>query len=69
MVLHEATDALHWAMRITPYRPRGMVIEIVVNSVAFFYIVDYTLVNYSFMFTIKLYRFIHALALAGDVGF
>ncbi len=40
VALHEATDALHWAMRVAPYRPSGMVIEIVVNLPAFFVIVD-----------------------------
>jgi hypothetical protein len=37
---HEATDVLHWAMRITPYRPGGMAIEIVANLPAFFVIVN-----------------------------
>jgi hypothetical protein len=31
VALHEAKDALHSAMHITPYRPGGMVIKIVVN--------------------------------------
>jgi hypothetical protein len=38
--LHEAMDALHRAMRIAPYRPGSMAIEIVVDSPAFFVIVD-----------------------------
>ena len=54
MALHEATDALHWVMRIVPYCPGGMVIKIVINLATFFYIVDYKLINYSFMFTIWL---------------
>jgi hypothetical protein len=37
---HKATDALHRAMRIAPYRPGGMVINIVVDLPAFFVIVD-----------------------------
>jgi hypothetical protein len=37
---HEATDALHRAMRIAPYHPGGMRIEIVINLPAFFVIVD-----------------------------
>jgi hypothetical protein len=37
---HEATDALHRAMRIAPYRPGGMAINIDVNLPAFFVIVD-----------------------------
>jgi hypothetical protein len=40
VALHEATDALHWVMHITPYRPGGMVIEIIVDLPAFFVIVD-----------------------------
>ena len=40
VALHEATDALHRAMRITPYRPGGMAINIVINLPAFFVIVD-----------------------------
>jgi hypothetical protein len=35
---HEATDDLHMAMRIAPYRPGGMAIEIIVNLSAFFVI-------------------------------
>jgi hypothetical protein len=31
VALHEAMDALHWAMLIAPYRPGGMAIKIVVN--------------------------------------
>jgi hypothetical protein len=37
---HEATDALHQAMRIAPYCPGGMAIEIVVVLPAFFVIVN-----------------------------
>jgi hypothetical protein len=37
---HEATDALHQAMRIAPYCPGGMAIEIIVNLPAFFVIID-----------------------------
>jgi hypothetical protein len=37
---HEATDKLHWAMRIAPYRSGSMGINIVVNLPAFFVIVD-----------------------------
>jgi hypothetical protein len=40
VALHEATDALHWAICIAPYRPGGMAIEIVVNLPAFFVIAD-----------------------------
>jgi hypothetical protein len=40
VALHEAMDALHWAMRIMPYRPGSMAIEIVINLPAFFVIVD-----------------------------
>jgi hypothetical protein len=40
VALHEAKDALHRAMCITPYPPGGMVIEIVVDSATFFVIVD-----------------------------
>jgi hypothetical protein len=36
VALHEATDALHQAMRIAPYCPGGMGIKIVVNLPAFF---------------------------------
>jgi hypothetical protein len=35
VALHEATNALHRAMRIAPYRPGGMAIEIVVDLPAF----------------------------------
>ncbi len=31
----EATDALHWALHIAPYRPSSMVIEIVTNRLHF----------------------------------
>jgi hypothetical protein len=37
---HEATDALHQTMRIAPYHPSGMVIEIIIHLPAFFVIVD-----------------------------
>jgi hypothetical protein len=37
---HEAKDALHWAMRIAPYPPGGMVIKIVIDLATFFIIVD-----------------------------
>jgi hypothetical protein len=40
VALYEATDALHWAMRIKLYRPGGMGIKIVVSLPAFFVIVD-----------------------------
>jgi hypothetical protein len=40
VALHEAMDALHWAMCIAPYCPGGMAIKIVVNLPAFFVIVD-----------------------------
>jgi hypothetical protein len=40
VALHEATDALHRAMRITPYHPGGMAINIIVNLPAFFVIID-----------------------------
>jgi hypothetical protein len=40
VALHEATDALYQAMHIAPYCPGGMGIEIVVNLLAFFVIVD-----------------------------
>jgi hypothetical protein len=36
VALYEATDALHWAMRIAPYCLSGMGIEIVVSLPAFF---------------------------------
>jgi hypothetical protein len=37
---HEATDALHWAICIAPYRPGSMAIEMVVDLPAFFVIVN-----------------------------
>jgi hypothetical protein len=40
VALHETKDALHWAMRIAPYPPGGMVIKIVVDLATFFVIVD-----------------------------
>jgi hypothetical protein len=36
VALYEATDALHQAMSIAPYRPSGMGIKIVVSLPAFF---------------------------------
>jgi hypothetical protein len=62
VALHEAMDTLHWMMHIAPCRPGGMVIKIIVNLTTFFYIVDYKRINYSFMFTILLSCFNHALA-------
>jgi hypothetical protein len=35
VALHEATNALHWAMPITPYRLGGMANEIIVNLTKF----------------------------------
>jgi hypothetical protein len=37
---HEATDALYWAMCIALYHTSGMAIEIVINTPAFFVMVD-----------------------------
>jgi hypothetical protein len=37
---HEAMDLLHQAMHMAPYRPGGMGIEIVINLLAFFVIID-----------------------------
>jgi hypothetical protein len=37
VALHEAKDALHWAMRIAPYSPGGMVIDIVIDLAIFLY--------------------------------
>jgi hypothetical protein len=48
MALHEA-NAL--------YRPGGMVNEIIVDSAAYFYIVDHRTINYSFVFMIYLHHF------------
>jgi hypothetical protein len=45
VALHEATDALHQAICIAPYRPGGMAIEIIVNLPAFFVIVDSVVAN------------------------
>jgi hypothetical protein len=42
---HETTDALHRAMRITPYHPGGMAIKIVIDLPAFFVIVDSVVTN------------------------
>jgi hypothetical protein len=33
--LHDATKAFHWAMRITPCGPGGMVIKIAINLATF----------------------------------
>jgi hypothetical protein len=57
VALYEAKDALRWLMRITQYFPIGMVIKIIVKLATFFYIVDYKIINCSFMFTIKLHCF------------
>jgi hypothetical protein len=40
VALHEAMDAPNQAMRIAPYCPGSIVIEIVINLPAFFVIVD-----------------------------
>jgi hypothetical protein len=40
VALHEATDALHWAMHIALYPPGGMAVEIVIDLPAFFVIVN-----------------------------
>jgi hypothetical protein len=40
VALHEATDALHHAMCIAPYRPGSMGIKIVINLPALFVFVD-----------------------------
>jgi hypothetical protein len=45
VALHEATDALHWAMLIAPYCPGGMGIKIVVDLPAFFVIVDFVVAH------------------------
>jgi hypothetical protein len=42
---HEATDALHQAMRIVPYRLGSMGIKIVVNLPAFFVIVAFVVAH------------------------
>jgi hypothetical protein len=48
VALHEATDALHGAMRIVPYCPGGMANKIVVNLPAFFVIINSVVAhNYS----------------------
>ncbi len=36
VALHEATNVFHWVMRIAPYQPGGMAIEIVIILPAFF---------------------------------
>jgi hypothetical protein len=40
VALHEAKDALHWAMRIAPYCPGSKAIKIIIDLPAFFVIVD-----------------------------
>jgi hypothetical protein len=45
VALHEAKDALHRAMHITPYPPGGMVIKIVVDLATFFVIIDSMFAN------------------------
>jgi hypothetical protein len=40
VALHEAKDALHWAMCIALYPPGSMVIKIVVDLATIFVIVD-----------------------------
>jgi hypothetical protein len=40
VALHQASDALHQAMRIAPYRPGGMAIEIIDNLSEFFVIIN-----------------------------
>jgi hypothetical protein len=40
VALHEAKDVLHWAMRIMPYPPGGMVIKIVVDLAKKFVILE-----------------------------
>ena len=40
VALHEATDALHWTMRVVPYPPSSMVIKIIVDLATFFATVD-----------------------------
>ena len=37
---HEATNALHWVMRIALYRPGAMAIKTVVDLPAFFVIIN-----------------------------
>jgi hypothetical protein len=41
VALHEATDALHWAMRPALYRRIRMAIDIDSNLPAFFVVVDF----------------------------
>jgi hypothetical protein len=41
VALHEAMDALHWAMRIAPYCPSGMGIKNIVDLPAFFVNVNF----------------------------
>ena len=38
VALHEATNMLHRAMCLVPYLPGGMVVEITVDSISFYYI-------------------------------
>jgi hypothetical protein len=40
VALHEATDALHWEMRIALYHPGSMAIKIVVDLPVFFVIAN-----------------------------
>jgi hypothetical protein len=62
VALHEAMDGLHWMMCIELYYPCTMGITIVIDLAAFFYIVDYKLIYYSFMLTIQLNCFNRTLA-------
>jgi hypothetical protein len=41
VALHEAMDALHWAMRPTLHHHIHMVIKVASNSLAFFVIANY----------------------------
>jgi hypothetical protein len=41
VALHEVTDVLIWAMRIAPYCPGGMEIEVVIDLPAFFVTIDF----------------------------
>ena len=40
--LHVATNTLHRMTCLAPYLPGGMVVAIAVDSVTFYYIVDYS---------------------------
>jgi hypothetical protein len=46
VALHEATDALHWAMCIALYPPGGMAIKMLVDLPEFFVILD-SVVNHN----------------------